>query len=413
MITKFFSFYTFCLFLLLQLTSSINSAFIGQNGSLIKSSNNSINRNNLTYLGFSVKTTENLTYLDLSSQNLDDKTFYKLNASSLTELDLSNNSFQYVPIDDIQDLNILDILRLNKNPIKSLRLKDKSIKNNSISQLYFQSCEIEVVELLFLRAFIKLKILDISNNQIKNLPAEIGNFLQKKQDFKTIFLDNNPLECNNEIFCVNNFLEKTGNHQNTKCLINQNNLHETNKLFLKKTGNILITELYSNKKTCDSELRGRIVRQGMDSLEIVCELFSIPNSQIIWNFMGQTFKSENNGTGNEPVVTYKVTRYPHINIYESKFLIKNLASIGENPYTVSCSGEPVNHFMKGYDKPIHSINFNLKPVKISSTTSPTSVSNRALFRTVTLITFFTLFSTLGICLWGFKIYIEHFNDAVI
>jgi hypothetical protein len=138
-------------------------------------------------------------YHDLSLNN-DKNNILPLNISNL---DLSDNFFKHVPWKAIEKISSLRYIYLNMNSISKLDMNDYSPSCvnylEKITHFYSSSCGIQFIDKIVFYYLTNLILIDISQNNIKNLDFSIGNQLIANFKYTNIytFIDtsNNPLQC--------------------------------------------------------------------------------------------------------------------------------------------------------------------------------------------------------------------------
>lgn len=249
---------------------------------------------------------------------LNEITKSNLKILELNELDLSNNSFEIIPWNSLKNMSKLVTLRLSQNPIKRLDLGDMTDSSSfyfeKFSNLYLNNSLIEYVNPLVFDLVKNLKLLDLSDNQIKF----IDNFSDK--GLTALYIYNNPLKCDCRLLWFKEFLlnknSKSNDYKNRKqtCLgntelINKNFISESKSLivdadtFLEKknfldvnnqtvnvpTMPINIEEIPNEKFFCDLELKNYVENLGFTSeklriIRLNCVAEGFPQPYIKWLF---------------------------------------------------------------------------------------------------------------------------------
>ncbi|CAF0836865.1 unnamed protein product [Brachionus calyciflorus] len=309
-----------------------------------------------------------------------------LNILELTELDLSNNSFEIIPWNSIKNLPALTTLRLSLNPIKKLDLGDLD-KNSqdyfrNLEHVYLNTSQIEYIDPSSFDLINNLKTLDISNNRIKFL----DNFSNLK--IRNFFIFNNPLECNCKLLWLRKFLQTNkqtfpyyGNIQHT-CLVNTRSVDEsyivdsktifvnTTSLMVKndpvdqilnktRIERVPILDIDDRKFFCDIKLSSQIDNLSLPGqkdrkIQLECSVETYPEPEIKW-LQGQKDLDRNLKISDNFQINEKRETGENLHKITSSLIITLDGSISQDSF--SCRAfykQEIKHNNKQLSRPIYS-----------------------------------------------------------
>jgi hypothetical protein len=259
-------------------------------------------------------------YHDLSLNN-DKNNILSLNISIL---DLSDNFFKNVPWQAIEKISSLRYIYFNKNSITNLDMSDYSPSCvnylEKITHFYSSSCGIKFIDQIVFSYLTNLILIDISQNNLKNLDFSIGiqliaNF-QNTNIYTYINTSNNPLECNCNLLWFKKYLLMNKNiiyNETLECLLpkkfessnqEQKTKNTTDNIFSRQTIfffhiiNIIqqytyksnpIISLTDSQFICDLKLTKYEIKRTKNNTKITlnCVFTAYPMPEIVWIYSGR------------------------------------------------------------------------------------------------------------------------------
>ena len=133
---------------------------------------------------------EDLSFEINRLEHLDSDVFSGL--VNLKHIDLSFNELQYLHPDTFLGLPNLQKLDLGKNPTLQIPTDRNFINSPSLSHLDMSQCNVTSVSIVTFANVSALELLDLSFNKLRTVDINILRALPK---LSTLYLEDNPLQC--------------------------------------------------------------------------------------------------------------------------------------------------------------------------------------------------------------------------
>jgi hypothetical protein len=211
----------------------------------------------------------------------------------MTELDLSANQFDTVPVNALQKLNNLDTLKFNDNKVGGVVLKRQLFDNlRSLKHLEMKNCNIRQLEANVFAQLPRLEYLSIANNYLVNLDYE--TFRDLLGNMRYLYVHDNLLLCDCKLRWLIAYLKSiemftTVPHDLTLIKCQQPNSLRTNKLdFIDINPDSFMCDVKITNLTVlsdeDQEDDLTVDAGGAPSIRLSCQVYADPEPIVYWSF---------------------------------------------------------------------------------------------------------------------------------
>jgi hypothetical protein len=243
----------------------------------------------ITFVGeYAFKNLSNLKKIDLSVNRITSISESAFDGLHLTELNLSSNQLDEIPVNVLKKLKYLEIFKYNDNRIGGPILKQTTLeKLNNLKHIELNNCNIrQLGENAFLN-FAKLEYLSLSNNYLSNLAHDTFKDLAS---LRYLYIHDNILVCDCNLRWLITYLKSIEMYTTRLDDMSMIKCQQPNSL---RTNKLAFLDINPDSFMCDVKINNLTLRQTANdgelddesaAVRLSCEVYADPEPTIFWSF---------------------------------------------------------------------------------------------------------------------------------